>query len=325
MHGTHWEEFFTASVPSSQRMQRWVEFGADTLCEMVVRPTDPAQFRARIQRVTIDSIGLAFVQTTPATAAGLTSRIGRWAAPEGDALVLTLDDRGRSTLSLDGMDVELEQGDMVIRDLSRPWESIATEDTELILVKIPMTTALRSVADPDQIIGRKLTAKETPVALAASLIRSCRTALREDPDGEWHAHIAPLMSDIVKLASSGLDRRHLENGATQYNSLRRRAIRAIMENLSDPALTVAQIASRLSVSQRQLQRAFLAHGTPPRQYILEQRLKLAASLIADSRTASETRLTDIAFSIGFNDMSHFSRAFTRHFGCSPSAYRKRLG
>jgi AraC-like DNA-binding protein len=36
-------------------------------------------------------------------------------------------------------------------------------------------------------------------------------------------------------------------------------------------------------------------------------------------------VTDIAFAVGFNDLSHFARMFRRYVGLCPSKYRKGNG
>jgi AraC-like DNA-binding protein len=46
----------------------------------------------------------------------------------------------------------------------------------------------------------------------------------------------------------------------------------------------------------------------------------ASRLLADSRQADWT-ITDIAFSVGFKDASHFTRAFKNTHGCCPREYR----
>ena len=47
----------------------------------------------------------------------------------------------------------------------------------------------------------------------------------------------------------------------------------------------------------------------------------ASRLLADSRQADRT-ITDIAFSVGFKDASHFTRAFKNTHGCCPREYRR---
>jgi AraC-like DNA-binding protein len=59
-------------------------------------------------------------------------------------------------------------------------------------------------------------------------------------------------------------------------------------------------------------------GVTPHQYLVRSRLKRAASLLAD-----ESRpITDIAFEVGFGDLSNFVRTFRRAAGVSPRGFRR---
>ncbi|NUP09307.1 MAG: helix-turn-helix transcriptional regulator [Polyangiaceae bacterium] len=59
-------------------------------------------------------------------------------------------------------------------------------------------------------------------------------------------------------------------------------------------------------------------GATPHQYLVRSRLRRAARLLADV----ERSITDIAFDVGFGDLSNFVRTFHRAAGVSPRAYRK---
>lgn len=56
-------------------------------------------------------------------------------------------------------------------------------------------------------------------------------------------------------------------------------------------------------------------------HVLERRLQKAAALLADPRWC-ERRIADIALAAGFTDLSHFSRAFRRRYGATPSDARR---
>jgi AraC family transcriptional regulator len=58
-------------------------------------------------------------------------------------------------------------------------------------------------------------------------------------------------------------------------------------------------------------------GITPHQWILRARLRGAAKRLA----ASEAPITEIAFDVGFEDLSNFIRSFRAEFGISPRAYR----
>jgi len=59
-------------------------------------------------------------------------------------------------------------------------------------------------------------------------------------------------------------------------------------------------------------------GVTPHQYLVRSRLRHAARLLA----AEEYPITDIAFEVGFADLSNFVRTFHRAAGVSPRAFRK---
>jgi AraC family transcriptional regulator len=59
-------------------------------------------------------------------------------------------------------------------------------------------------------------------------------------------------------------------------------------------------------------------GATPHQYLIRARLRRAARLLA----SSEQPVTDIAYDIGFGDLSNFVRTFHRAAGLSPRAFRR---
>ncbi|WP_437877234.1 helix-turn-helix transcriptional regulator [Sorangium sp. So ce513] len=59
-------------------------------------------------------------------------------------------------------------------------------------------------------------------------------------------------------------------------------------------------------------------GVTPHQYLVRARLRRAARLLADGALS----ITDIAFEVGFGDLSNFVRTFSRAAGVSPRAFRQ---
>jgi len=98
-----------------------------------------------------------------------------------------------------------------------------------------------------------------------------------------------------------------------------RSIR-IMETHVDAPVSIAAVAKRVSMSARGLEQLFSRQlGQTPGAYFLALRLAAARRLVNDTRLS----MTDIATRAGFSSESAFSRAFSRQFGLSPSASRKR--
>jgi AraC-like DNA-binding protein len=65
-------------------------------------------------------------------------------------------------------------------------------------------------------------------------------------------------------------------------------------------------------------RTFRAHeGLPIRRYLARLRLRLALEQLAEGGED----LTGLALDLGYADHSHFTNAFRREFGMSPSRFR----
>jgi AraC family transcriptional regulator len=59
-------------------------------------------------------------------------------------------------------------------------------------------------------------------------------------------------------------------------------------------------------------------GVTPHQYLIRARLRRAARLLADEGRA----IADVAFEVGFGDVSNFVRTFHRAAGVSPREFRR---
>ena len=60
-------------------------------------------------------------------------------------------------------------------------------------------------------------------------------------------------------------------------------------------------------------------GETANQYVINRRLSAAATRLA----ATKAPIAEIAFEVGFNDISHFDACFRSAFGCAPSIWRRR--
>jgi len=101
-----------------------------------------------------------------------------------------------------------------------------------------------------------------------------------------------------------------------------RACRLVKLRHADPRLAPASLARELRVSTRLLHRVFAEHGETVMRRVFAERVDRAAKLLEAPEAAHRT-VTDIAFSCGFNDSSHFGRVFAAQMSMTPSAWRRR--
>ena len=102
---------------------------------------------------------------------------------------------------------------------------------------------------------------------------------------------------------------------------RRRAVEAAlwMDAHSHEPIDLEGAAKETGLSSFYFLRLFAnVLGVTPHQYLVRSRLRHAARLLAGDTRA----ITDIAFDVGFGDLSNFVRTFHRAAGVSPRAFRR---
>lgn len=104
----------------------------------------------------------------------------------------------------------------------------------------------------------------------------------------------------------------------EYKSRINKAFDYIEANLNH-TFTLEEIAEQAHFSKYHFHRIFSAMvGETPFQFIQRIRLEKAASMLVNRKQYS---VSDIAFKLGFTDLSVFSRNFKQYFNVSPSDYR----
>lgn len=95
-------------------------------------------------------------------------------------------------------------------------------------------------------------------------------------------------------------------------------INYIQLKYSEP-IKIDTIALSLGLNRSYLTRLFKdATGYSLQAYLLTYRMKMAVKLLENE----SMNVNEIAMRVGYNDTFTFSKAFKRHFGSSPSDYRK---
>ncbi|MCR4618581.1 MAG: AraC family transcriptional regulator [Lachnospiraceae bacterium] len=81
------------------------------------------------------------------------------------------------------------------------------------------------------------------------------------------------------------------------------------------------VSEELSMSVSKLNRVFRAlYGTSLHDYVINQRLEYAASLLE----GGEESVSEVAYKSGYNNLSHFAKAFCNKYGITPKAFSKKF-
>lgn len=96
-----------------------------------------------------------------------------------------------------------------------------------------------------------------------------------------------------------------------------KAIDVVEENISDPELDIENFASKVGVSRMQLYRKLNAlTNMTVKEFIRHLRLKRATQLLVQQKM----NISEVAYEVGFKDLSHFRKCFKREYGMSASEY-----
>lgn len=97
--------------------------------------------------------------------------------------------------------------------------------------------------------------------------------------------------------------------------------RELLAQLDGPQPTIEALAREVHISPYHFIRQFEAlFGVTPHQYRIQVRLDRARQLLATQRRS----VTAVCMEVGFSSLGSFSTLFSRRFGETPSAYRRRV-
>jgi AraC family transcriptional regulator len=144
--------------------------------------------------------------------------------------------------------------------------------------------------------------------IAGLLLKTARRAVDSDEAAVAIAHIC--------LAASG---RFSSDKATDLDTRRvLEVVRYINAHFAEPC-SLDALAAVASMNRFRFAKRFRAvTGETANQYVINRRLSAAATLLASTRAP----IAEIAFEVGFNDLSYFDACFRSVFGCAPSIWRR---
>jgi AraC-like DNA-binding protein len=137
-----------------------------------------------------------------------------------------------------------------------------------------------------------------------------------NPEHEWE--IVGAISQLIRLAM--LEVAEVQTDLSVREQWRERIRAYIDEHLRDPNLSLDQIASVMNCSKRYVHKLFESEGISISEYIWQMRLSRCREELLDPVFANKS-ITEIAYSWGFSNSAHFSRAFKEKFHICPRTYR----
>jgi AraC family transcriptional activator of tynA and feaB len=237
-----------------------------------------------------------------------------------DDLLLSLLLDGGLVLHQDGRDATVRPNELYLLDSGRPFSIDVASSLRLLLVKIPRWELQNRLGDVKAMTARSIS-PSAPIASLASGFMAMLPARVDGLDVPTGTKLAQQMLDLVALAFGA----ELQSGKPALSSSRMNTllrVKAIIEaRLGDPGLRPGQAAAAAGISVRYANALLAYEDTSLERFIMQRRLQHCRRALEDGRQAFRT-VSDIAYSFGFSDMSHFTRRFKAQFGCSPGTCRQ---
>ncbi|WP_245276423.1 helix-turn-helix domain-containing protein [Methylocapsa aurea] len=227
---------------------------------------------------------------------------------------------GNYCLEQDGREAVLRPGDMTLYDATRPHRIQCPGDFVKLILSIPRPLLRERMPDIEHCTALPMPGAGGIGAVTSNFLRASSQQADELTTLETSS-LAEQALDLLTLSAASA--RPASFAVSRSRSVSMRRVKLLIEKcLADCDLDTAIIARRAGLSARYVNALFGDEGTSLMRYVWRLRLENCAKDMQDPRRAGDA-ISDIAFRWGFNDASHFSRAFRRQFGRAPREFRQR--
>jgi len=222
-------------------------------------------------------------------------------------------------LQQDGREAQLRPGDLVLYDATRPHRIDCPQPFRKLIMSIPRRLLQARLAGVEQCTARTIHGRAGIGAVATGLLRSA-VRHRETLQVQEFTSLAEPCLDLAVLAVQSV--RPQRPGLQRARTAAVQRVKAFVErHLGDAALDAAGIATGVGLSARYINDVLGDEGQSLMRYVWQRRLERCRQEMLAPQQASVS-ISAIAYRWGFNELSHFSRAFRSRYGMAPLHYRR---
>lgn len=308
-------EWSTEQEPSSRRAEAW-ESALDQSHLPWRLTAEPAEgFGAQLSMRQFDGYRLIRCACDATRGSRTLNEIAR---TEGRALSLLHLRQGQEAITIADSEIVLHAGDLVLWDSERRMTFEVPGRLEKLTLMFPHTALTSIFPNAEDYVGRVITRRRGLSTLLTQYLDAIEQEMWTMSTDDLTAAMKPTMDLLATVLTmeSRLPRQSLRTLTLN------RIQHYIISNLADPALNPQTIAGGNGITPRYLHHLFEDVGTSVSNWIKTRRLERCRDDIHCSQATGRS-ITEVAYAWGFNNPSHFSKAFKKQFGLSPRDYRRR--
>ena len=228
-------------------------------------------------------------------------------------LELTYVDQGALHSVVDGQDIILNQGDMMLYGPGQ-WH-VQYADVQVAPRFVTISFNLEGQM-PEDLFNRKFASPHKAIALLQQILREHEQGDR-DADDSVLSLLTLLLIALRREPMDGI-KPQLSNSVNNENEIIRKAQQYISSHV-EQKLSVPMVAGGVDVSPSYLTALFHKHlQISPGEYIRRIKLQKSKQMIREGNL----NFTEIASVLQYSTVHHFSRQFKEKFGLTPTEYAR---
>ena len=237
-----------------------------------------------------------------------------------DDVIFTINRAGAIQWTSSGVEIDLGIGSAVMIDVKRDNRVEVREPGLKNVLFIKRSALAPLLRQPGEAAGKLLPPNEPALRLMICYLSALDHAGDiADPEVRRLAgiHLIDLMAAAIGMRASAID-------MIEDRGVKAARIATVLDIIAADHgafdLDANEAARRLAVSVRHIHRLLEETGKSFSEHLMEARLTRAHRLLIDPRLA-HLKISEIASTSGFSDLTHFNRSFRQRYGDTPSGVR----
>ncbi len=254
---------------------------------------------------------------------GVTSHRAPLPTAMQDRMHLLMCRQGGLRISYAQSHIELTPGDAVMLDSSQAYVIDVAGECSARTIEMMRSNFSDRNCPTDALCGRRYRRDDGMVRILTSIVDN----LADDPGaflGDEHELVQDMLTRLLINArqDGGQQTVEKQTGRHPEAQILDKMRRWISSYPEKSELSPDMLATQFGMSRRSLYRIFTQAGTTPAQWLWRAKLDHGHAMLVDPAYCRMS-VGAVAYQCGFQEPSHFSRAFKKRFGASPRTLRQR--
>ena len=310
--------FSTDSIEKAKRYAAWQGAICDVYVHVDVKSEQRADYRGFIREAQFGAVTMTDILLSEQK---ITRRQRHIAKLDKDCYYVQFIQRGKMNVLQAGKTLVSNAGVGAIFSASEAYDLECVGEIRSFYLELPQ----KEFADRfphDRIPGAATIGAGRGLGRIAAEFCSMLASEGAALDADVRARLGDELMDVIALTlDAGPGDEPSANHAVQHARLR--SVRAwIEDHLTDPDLSLENIAKNNGISLRHLHYLFRLTDMSVSEWVWDRRLQRSYEVLTRPEL-NNLSVTEVAYRLGFNSSSHFSTAFRRKFGIRPSDVRRK--